>query len=111
VRLKSHFASGHLHGAARRRIRYSLIAVIDTHCFAGSVSPDFSAIQLARTLTDLTVVATASRPETMSWVKDLGAHYVIDHGKPIAARITKKVTCSPRPRLFLKRVFEFRSSV
>jgi NADPH:quinone reductase-like Zn-dependent oxidoreductase len=31
------------------------------------------AIQLVRTLTDLTVVATASRPETMSWVKDLGA--------------------------------------
>jgi hypothetical protein len=33
------------------------------------------------------VVATASRPETMSWVKDLGAHYVINHGKPIAAQV------------------------
>jgi len=45
------------------------------------------AIQLVRTLTDLTVVATASRPETMSWVNDLGAHQVIDHGKPIAAQV------------------------
>jgi NADPH2:quinone reductase len=45
------------------------------------------AIQLVRTLTDLTVVATSSRPETMNWVKDLGAHHVIDHGKPIAAQV------------------------
>ena len=52
---------------------------------AGGVSS--IAIQLVRTLTDLTVVATASRPETMSWVKDLGAHHVIDHGKPIAAQV------------------------
>jgi len=52
---------------------------------AGGVSS--IAIQLVRTLTDLTVVATASRPETMSWVKDLGAHYVINHGKPIAAQV------------------------
>ena len=32
-------------------------------------------------------MATASRPETISWVKDLGAHHVIDHGKPIAAQV------------------------
>ena len=52
---------------------------------AGGVSP--IAIQLVRALTDLTVVASASRSETMSWVKDLGAHHVIDHGKPIAAQV------------------------
>ncbi|MET0748653.1 MAG: zinc-binding alcohol dehydrogenase family protein [Rhizobium sp.] len=45
------------------------------------------AIQVARALTDLTIVATASRPETQSWVKELGAHHVIDHGKPLAAQI------------------------
>jgi len=45
------------------------------------------AIQLARALTELTVIATASRPETQSWVKDLGAHHVIDHSKPLAAQI------------------------
>jgi NADPH2:quinone reductase len=32
------------------------------------------AIQLARQLTDLVVIATASRPETQAWVKALGAH-------------------------------------
>jgi zinc-binding alcohol dehydrogenase family protein len=36
-------------------------------------------IQLARRLTGLRVVATASRPETIAWVRSLGAHDVIDH--------------------------------
>jgi zinc-binding alcohol dehydrogenase family protein len=45
------------------------------------------AIQLARALTDLTVIATASRPETQAWVKDLGAHHVIDHSQPLAAQV------------------------
>ncbi|KAF0223147.1 MAG: zinc-binding alcohol dehydrogenase family [Rhodospirillaceae bacterium] len=38
-----------------------------------------AAIQLARRLTGLTVVATASRPESRQWCVDLGAHHVIDH--------------------------------
>jgi zinc-binding alcohol dehydrogenase family protein len=41
-------------------------------------------VQLARCLTGLTVIGTASRPETAQWVRDLGAHHVIDHAKPIA---------------------------
>ena len=45
------------------------------------------AVQLARQLTDLTVIATASRPETAAWVSDLGAHHVIDHSKPLAEQI------------------------
>jgi NADPH2:quinone reductase len=45
------------------------------------------AIQLVRQLTDLTVVATASRPETQKWVRELGAHHVIDHAKPLAPQI------------------------
>lgn len=40
-------------------------------------------IQLARTLTKLRVVATASRPETRQWCLDLGAHIVIDHTQPL----------------------------
>ncbi|MDR7146470.1 zinc-binding alcohol dehydrogenase family protein [Rhizobium sp. BE258] len=44
-------------------------------------------IQILRALTDLTVIATASRPETQEWVKELGAHHVIDHSKPIAAQV------------------------
>lgn len=45
------------------------------------------AIQLARQLTDLTVIATASREETQSWCRELGAHHVIDHRKPLAAQV------------------------
>lgn len=45
------------------------------------------AIQLARALTDLIVIATASRPETAAWVEHLGAHHVVDHGKPLAAEV------------------------
>jgi len=40
--------------------------------------------QLARQLTGLQVIATASRPETAQWVRDLGAHHVLDHSKPLA---------------------------
>ena len=45
------------------------------------------AIQLARQLTDLTVIATASRPETAQWCRDLGAHHVVDHSRPLAAEV------------------------
>jgi NADPH2:quinone reductase len=44
-------------------------------------------IQLARRLTGLTVVATASRPESVKWCFDLGAHAVIDHAKPMKEQI------------------------
>jgi len=45
------------------------------------------AIQFARKLTDATVIATASRPETRQWALDLGAHHVVDHSKPLAAEV------------------------
>jgi len=45
------------------------------------------AIQLARALTGLTVIGTASRPETREWVAGMGAHHVIDHSKPLAANV------------------------
>lgn len=44
-------------------------------------------IQLARRLTGLTVIATASRPESSKWCLDLGAHHVIDHSKPMKDQI------------------------
>jgi NADPH2:quinone reductase len=44
-------------------------------------------IQLLRALTDLKVIATASRPETQDWVRECGAHYVIDHRQPLAAQV------------------------
>jgi zinc-binding alcohol dehydrogenase family protein len=43
--------------------------------------------QLARRLTGLTIIATASRPETKQWCLDLGAHLVIDHSKPLADQL------------------------
>tara|TARA_R110002094_G_scaffold79897_1_gene85674 strand:+ start:376 stop:1389 length:1014 start_codon:yes stop_codon:yes gene_type:complete len=45
------------------------------------------AIQLLRALTDLTVIATASRPETKDWVRALGAHHVVDHSEPLAEQV------------------------
>ena len=44
-------------------------------------------IQLARQLTKLRVVATASHAETREWCLALGAHTVIDHSKPLAAEL------------------------
>lgn len=44
-------------------------------------------IQLARKLTGLTVIATASRTETQKWCRDLGAHFVIDHTKPFVPQL------------------------
>lgn len=45
------------------------------------------AIQFARRLTDLTVIATAARPQTRQWALDLGAHHVVDHSRPLAAEV------------------------
>lgn len=44
-------------------------------------------IQLARQLTRLTVIATASRLVTQAWCRTLGAHAVIDHRRPLAAQL------------------------
>jgi zinc-binding alcohol dehydrogenase family protein len=39
--------------------------------------------QIARRLTGLTVIATASRPDTIAWCREMGAHHVIDHRQPL----------------------------
>lgn len=44
-------------------------------------------VQLARRLTGLTVVATASRPETVQWVLQMGAHHVINHTQSLAGQV------------------------
>jgi len=41
-------------------------------------------IQLAKQLTGLTVIATASRQETRDWVSALGADVIIDHSLPLS---------------------------
>jgi len=44
-------------------------------------------VQLARRLTGLTVIGTASRDTTRDWVRDLGAHHVIDHAQPLRPQL------------------------
>lgn len=44
-------------------------------------------LQLAKTLTDATIIATASRESSQAWVKKLGADYVVDHTKPLQPQI------------------------
>ena len=46
-------------------------------------------IQLARQLTEITVIATASRPQSQAWVRDLGAHAVIDHSRALSAGLAE----------------------
>ena len=43
--------------------------------------------QLARKLTRVTVIATASSPESRQWCLDMGAHHVIDHFQPLAPQL------------------------
>lgn len=52
------------------------------------------AVQLAKKVAGLSVIATASRPETGDWVKSLGADAVVDHSKPLAGEL-KKLGVSP----------------
>ena len=43
------------------------------------------AIQLARQLTGLEVIATASRAESEAWCRKMGAHHVVDHRDLVAS--------------------------
>ncbi len=45
------------------------------------------AVQLARELTELTVIATAARPDSRDWTLKLGAHHVVDHSRPLADEV------------------------
>ncbi|MDU2481670.1 MAG: zinc-binding alcohol dehydrogenase family protein [Klebsiella sp.] len=45
--------------------------------------------QLASKLTTMTVIGTASRPESQQWVREAGAHHVIDHSKPLANELAR----------------------
>lgn len=46
-------------------------------------------VQLARQLTGLRVIGTASRAETRDWVLGLGAHEVLDHSRPLAEELRR----------------------
>jgi len=51
--------------------------------FAGAGGVGSMAIQFAKRA-GLTVIATASRPQTVEWCRALGADHVIDHRQPLA---------------------------
>ena len=52
-------------------------------------------IQLAKKLTHLTVVTTASRPETKAWVEKMGADHVINHRESLVDQM-KALKLEPR---------------
>ncbi len=43
--------------------------------------------QLAARVTSATVIATASRPQSQAWVRELGAHHVIDYRQPLRPQL------------------------
>ncbi|TKC90264.1 zinc-binding alcohol dehydrogenase family protein [Trinickia terrae] len=46
-------------------------------------------IQLAKQLAKLTVIATASRPESAKWARELGADHIVDHFGDIPAQLNQ----------------------
>ena len=44
-------------------------------------------VQLARQLTSLTIIATASRHESTAWLQSIGAHHVINHHQDMQAQL------------------------
>lgn len=54
---------------------------------AGAGGVGSFAIQIARRA-GFTVIATASREDTLAWVKELGAHHVIDHRQPLGPQLS-----------------------
>ena len=74
-------------GVEQRRISYNAarkgsILIVGAAGGVGSML-----MQIASHLTPLTVVATASRPETTDWCRSMGAHYVIDHHRDIRTQM------------------------
>ena len=58
------------------------------------------ALQFARQLSRVDVIATASRPESADWVRSMGAHHVVDHSRPLAAQVAAIDELPPVTRIF-----------
>jgi NADPH:quinone reductase len=69
------------------RIKDGVLLVVGGAGGVGSIG-----IQLARELTKLKVIATASRSETRDWCLKMGAHHVIDHRQPLSSQVKAIVT-------------------
>lgn len=46
-------------------------------------------VQLARACTALTVIGTASRPETAAYARRMGAHHIVDHHRPLGPQLAE----------------------
>lgn len=71
------------------RMPYAIDMVRNTRSLlviAGAGGVGSMVIQLARHA-GFTVIATASRPETIEWCKAMGAQHVIDHRQPLAPQL------------------------
>ncbi|GAB4539323.1 MAG: zinc-binding alcohol dehydrogenase family protein [Pleurocapsa sp.] len=62
----------------------STILIINGAGGVGSI-----AIQLAKQVAGLNVIATASRPQTVEWCQQMGADYCINHYQPFAEELKK----------------------
>lgn len=52
-------------------------------------------IQMASQLTDMTIIASASTPESADWCRSLGAHHIVNHEHDLAAQILKVGLAAP----------------
>lgn len=59
-----------------------IILVIGAAGGVGSIT-----VQLLKAMTEFTVIATASRPESKNWLSEIGADYIIDHSQSIEQQI------------------------
>lgn len=53
------------------------------------------AVQLLKTLTDLQVIATASRPESKQWLQQIGADVIVDHSQSLVAQFKSLALPAP----------------
>jgi len=80
---------------------------------AGAGGVGSIAIQIAKKLAGMRVIATASRPETEAWCRELGADEVIDHRKPfreelkrIGAGEVDTILCAANTELHLQNMVD-----
>ncbi len=68
-------------GVARGTDRRSLLII------GGAGGVGSIAIQIARQLTQMKIIATASRESTRDWCTAFGAHHIVDHTKPMKPQL------------------------
>jgi alcohol dehydrogenase len=73
-------------GASRRREDNSARSFL---VIAGAGGVGSVAIQIAKRVAGLRVIATASRPETQVWCREMGADEVVDHRRPLKEELQR----------------------